>query len=170
MKVITSKVKELYYCYGNCKNILPKPLIAVYKTVYKAFVRPHLGYTDAIYDQTYKETFHQKLEYIQYNACLALSGTIRRSSREKLYQKLGLQSLQRRLWYRKFCLCYKIFKQNKPVYLFNLITKKDSNYNTRNTDKITLFHTKHSFFKNSLFPSTLSKWNQLDRSQSSNCR
>ena len=43
-------------------------------TMYKTFGRPHLDYGDIIYDQAYNETFHQKLEYIQYNACLALSG------------------------------------------------------------------------------------------------
>ena len=44
----------------------------------------------------------------------------------------------------------KIFKENKQVYLFNLIIPgKNANYNTRNTYKITLFHTKHNFFKNS---------------------
>ena len=42
------------------------------KTVYKAFVRPHLDYSDICYDKAYNETFHQKLESIQYNACLAL--------------------------------------------------------------------------------------------------
>ena len=48
----------------------------------KAFVRPHLHYGD-IYDEAYNETFNQKLESIQYNACLALSGAIRGLSREK---------------------------------------------------------------------------------------
>ena len=120
-------------------------------TIYKAFVRPHLDYRDVIYDEVYNETFHQKLESIQYNACLALSGAIRGSSREKLYHELGLESLQRRRWYRKLSLFYKIFKENKPVYLFNLIPTKFSNYNTSNTDKITLFCTKHNFFKNSFF-------------------
>ena len=71
-------------------------------------------------------------------------------------------SLQRQRWYRKLCLFYKIFKENKPVYLFNLIPTKNSNYNTRNTDKITLFHTKFNFFKNSFFPSTVIEWNKLD--------
>ena len=42
------------------------------KTVYKAFVRPHLDYGDMFYDEAYKETFHHKLESIQYNACPAL--------------------------------------------------------------------------------------------------
>ena len=36
------------------------------------------------------------------------------------------------------------------------------NYNTRNTDKITLFHTKRNFFKNYFFPSTVIEWNKLD--------
>ena len=130
--------------------------------MYKAFVRPHLHYGDIIYDEAYNETFHQKLESIQYYACLALSGAIRGSSKEKLYHELGLESLQCRRWYRKLCLFYKIFKENKPVYLFSLIPSKNSNYNIRNTNKITPFHTKHNFFKNSLFPSTAFEWNKLD--------
>ena len=52
---------------------------------------PHLDYCDIIYDEAYNETLHQKLESIQYNACLALSGAIRGSSREKLYHELGLE-------------------------------------------------------------------------------
>ena len=54
-------------------------------TMYQGFVRPHLDYDDLIYDEAYNETFHQKLESIQYNARLALSGAIRGSSREELY-------------------------------------------------------------------------------------
>ena len=65
-------------------------------------------------------------------------------------------------WCRKLCLFYKIFKANKPVYLFNLIQSRSSSYNTWNTDKIAPFHTKHDFFKNSYFPSTVIKWNKLD--------
>ena len=52
--------------------------------MYKAFVRPHLDYGDIFYDEAYNENFHQKLESIQYNACLALSGAIRGSSRKTL--------------------------------------------------------------------------------------
>ena len=62
--------------------------------MYKAFVRPHLDYGNMIYDEAYNETFHQKLESIQYNACLPLSEAIRGSSKEKLYHELGLESLQ----------------------------------------------------------------------------
>ena len=53
-------------------------------------------------------------------------------------------------------------RKKTPAYLFSLIPSKSSNYNTRNTDKITPFHTKHNFFKNSFFPSTVIEWNKLD--------
>ena len=38
------------------------------------------------------------------------------------------ESLQNQRWYRKICLFYMIFKENRPVYFFNLITTKNSNY------------------------------------------
>ena len=72
-------------------------------TIYKAFIRPHLDYGDIIYDQAYNESFHQKLESKQYKAALAITGAIRGTSRAKLYQELGLESLQKQRWYRKLC-------------------------------------------------------------------
>ena len=98
----------------------------------------------------------------QYNAFLAISRAIRRSSREKFDHELGLESLPCQRWYRKLCLFYKIFKQKTRAYLFHLIPQKHSSYNTRNTDKITPFYTKHNFFKNSSFPSTAIEWNKLN--------
>ena len=46
------------------------------------------------YDEACNKKFHEKLEPIQYSACLALLGAIRGLSREKLYHELGLESLQ----------------------------------------------------------------------------
>ena len=62
----------------------------------------------------------------------------------------------------KLCLFYKIFKEKKPANLFNLIPSKSPKYNTRNTDRVTPFHNKHKFFKNSFFPSTVIECNKLD--------
>ena len=73
-------------------------------TVYKAFITPHLDYEDIIYDQTYNKSFHQKMESIQYDAALAITGAIKDTSREKFYQGLGLESLRKRRWYRKLLL------------------------------------------------------------------
>ena len=65
--------------------------------------------------------FHDKLESIQYNACLAINAAIRGTSTEKLYQELGLESLKSRRWFRKLCHFYKIFNKKSPSYLFKLI-------------------------------------------------
>ena len=50
------------------------------------------------------------MELIQYNAALALTGAITGSFREKLYQELGLESLQQQRWYRKLCYFFKLTK------------------------------------------------------------
>ena len=38
------------------------------------------------------------METIQYNAAFAITGAIRGSSREELYQELGLETIQQRRW------------------------------------------------------------------------
>ena len=50
-------------------------------TIYKSFVRPLLDYADIIYDKPCNETFKGKLEAVQYNACLAITGAVRGISR-----------------------------------------------------------------------------------------
>ena len=65
-------------------------------TTYKAFIRPHIDYDDILYDQAYNMSFYQKLQSIQYNAWLAITGAIDGTSKEKLYQELDLKSLQLR--------------------------------------------------------------------------
>ena len=131
-------------------------------TICQAFVRPHLDYGDVLCDQAFNNFFHAKIESIQYNACLAITGAIRGTSREKIYQKLGLESLQLRRSYRKLCLFYKVFKNEHPKYLFNLIPVRRTPYATRTVGNIPLIKTKHNFFKNSFFPFAVIEWNNLD--------
>ena len=107
-------------------------------------------------------SFQQKLESIQYRACLTITGAIRGTYREKIYQELGLESLQSQRWYRKLAIFYKIYKNKSPFYLFNLIPEKTSSYATRNVDCISLIKIKHNFFKNTFFPSAIIEWNKLD--------
>ena len=53
--------------------------------IYKSFIRPHLDYNDIRYDKAYNSSFQQNLEKIQHNSALAITGAIRRTSKEKLY-------------------------------------------------------------------------------------
>ena len=92
---ILTKVNKTIGLLQKLQNILPRGSLLA---IIKSFFRPHLDYGDIIYDQNYSNTFHQKMESIQYNTALAITGAIRSSSRENLYQKLGLESIQERQW------------------------------------------------------------------------
>ena len=48
-------------------------------------IRPHLEYGDIVYDKSNNEAFIKKIEKAQYDAALAITGAIRRTSREKPY-------------------------------------------------------------------------------------
>ena len=84
-------------------------------TIYKAFLRPLIDYGDIIYDQPQNESFCEKLESVQYKAALAITGAIQGSSRERLYQELGLESLKSRRWYRRLRCMYKIIKKTHLI-------------------------------------------------------
>ena len=116
-------------------------------TIYKVFVRPHLIYGDVLYDQACNMSFNQKLKSIQYNACWAITGTIQVLSKEKIYQELGLESLQLQRWYRKLGQFYKIYKSRSFQYLFELIPEKNRAYATRNVDNILFLKLDTTFSK-----------------------
>ena len=111
-ETVLCKINKMIGLIRKLQNLLPRTALI---TLYKAFVRPHLDYGDIIYDQAHNASFHQKLESLQYNACLAITGAIRGSSREKIYQELGFESLQQRRWYRNLCSFYKSLKTKVRV-------------------------------------------------------
>ena len=98
-----SVIKRLY-------NYLPREALL---QMYKSFIRPHLDYCDVIYHKpTYDDfysnyyseraksdpintnyEFTNKIEYVQYNAALDITGCVRGTSRENLFFELGLTSL-----------------------------------------------------------------------------
>ena len=101
LKSIFSKVNKIIDLLRKLHHILPRsPLL----TIYKSFIRSHLDYGHIIYDQSYNASFHQKLDSIQYNAALAITGAIRRTSKEKLYDELDLETFKKRRWYRTLLL------------------------------------------------------------------
>ena len=132
-------------------------------TIYKSFIRTHLDYGDVIYDQAYTASFRQKIESVQYNSALATTGAIRGTSKEKRYHELGLESLEKRRWYRKLCFFYKIFRNQSPEYVFNIIPTSARPYNTRNANNFFQFKVKHNFFQNSFFLSVVIEWNKVDQ-------
>ena len=113
---VLAKVNKAESLLRKLRHILPRATLI---TIYKAFIRPHMDYGDVLYDQVFNNSFNEKLESFQYNACLALTGATRSTSKEKIYQELGLESLRDRRWCRKLCLLYKVLENENPKYLFS---------------------------------------------------
>ena len=74
-KTILSKTNRTIGLLRQLQSLLPRAALI---TIYRAFVRLHLDNGDVLYDQAFTASFHEKLESIQYNVCLALTGAIRR--------------------------------------------------------------------------------------------
>ena len=159
LKNVQNKVNKTIGLLRKLQDTLPRTSLI---TTFKSFIRPHFDYGDIIYDRAYNTSFHQNIESIQYNAALAITGAVRGTSREKLYQELGFESLQQRRWYRKLCCLFKIINNQSPSHLFQLVSSPNTRYFARNSKNIPQFRTKYDFFSNSFFPSTIKEWNNLE--------
>ena len=146
-----SKVNKGISIIKKLKHSLTrKPLI----TIYKAFLRLPIDYGDIIYNQLPNISFSEKLESIQYKAALAITGAIQGTSRDKIYQELGFESLKSRKWYKRLSLMFKIMKEEPPVYLINLIPKCGQTILPRN-NRIPVYHCRTESFKHPFFPFTV---------------
>ena len=141
-------------------NTLPRrPLL----TIYKSFIRPHLDYCDIIYDQPNNESFCTKIEHMQYNAALGITGAIKGTSQTKLYKELGLESLKFRRWFRQLCTFFKIKTSGKPeVNLFNSIPTGQHSYNTWSLDQTETVIVEQMLLKILFFPYAVVEWSKLD--------
>ena len=129
-------------------------------TIYKLFARSHLDYGDVIYVQPNNSSFSDKIESLQYNAVLAITDAIGGSSKEKLYQELGLGSLGNRRWLRRMSYLYNIISTKSPPYLYDLIPPFSRSHRYPGCFKTLRCRTE--LFRNSFLPFTVNEWNKLD--------
>ena len=88
-RLVFSKINRTIGLLRKLRCLIPRSSLL---TINKTFVQPHLDYGDTIYEKAYNSSFYQKIESVQYNTCLAITGVIRGISREKLYNQLGIES------------------------------------------------------------------------------
>ena len=159
-------------------NYLPREALF---QIYKSFIRPHLDYCDVIYhkpnydefySQYYSERaksdpvntnceFTNKIEVVQYNAALAITGCVRGTSREKLFSELGLTSLYDRRRFHRLSLYYKILNQLTPEYFRCFIPEGTRRLLTTRTNRDDIMPTRTLKFRYSFFPDTSNSWNYL---------
>ena len=79
LKEKMSKVYKGIAVLRKLQNIIPRNSLL---TIHKSFIRSHLDYGDTIYHQPNNGSFCQKIESIQYQAALAISGVIHGTSQK----------------------------------------------------------------------------------------
>ena len=138
-------------------------------------IRPHLDYCDFIYhipvttreqkdfDSTRTLNYQMMtLGSTQYQAALAVSGTWKGTSREKIYEELGWESLDQRRMFRRLIQFYKIMTGLTPEYLRTPIPSLHGHlFGDRFTNVIKTFFCRTDRFRNSFFPNSVSLWNDL---------
>ena len=80
LKMVSLTISKTLGRFQKLQSLLPKSALI---TIHKAFARTYLDNDVILYYQAYNMSFHQKLESIQYNACLAITAAIRGTSNEK---------------------------------------------------------------------------------------
>ena len=77
---VLAKVNKAVGLLRKIRNILPRT------TLYTKLSFDHIWTNgDVLYNQIFNNSFKERLESFQYNACLALMGSIRGTSKEKIY-------------------------------------------------------------------------------------
>ena len=138
--------------------------------MYKALVRSHLDYCDIIYHTPSVQnqpplgvsltSLMQKVEIIQYQAAVAITGTWQGSNRTKLYEELGWEALSDRRMCRRILQIHKIMKYATPSYLKDKLPNRRIylfNANVRNTFRE--INCKSLRYMNSFFPDAIASWN-----------
>ena len=134
--------------------------------MYKALVRSHLDYCDIIYHippsinpPPQLPTFNylmEKIERVQYQAALAVTGAWQGTNCSKLYEELGWETLSDRRMVRRILLIHKITNNMTPSYLKN---KLPVNHRPFLLHVFRAIKCRTERYTNSFFPHAINSWN-----------
>ena len=138
--------------------------------IYKALVRSHLDNSDIIYHippivhhpplGTSLNYLMEKVERIRYQAALAVIGAWQGSSRVKLYEELGWESLSERRMCKRVLQMHKIVDRRSPSYLRDKMPP-----DRRNLANLSCVFQKIKCrtdrYLNSFFPNAISIWTNI---------
>jgi len=159
------KAKRMIGMIKHLSKFLP---LKTLDQMYKALARPHLDYCDIIYHIPSKcdnfgmflNSTMEFVEKVQYQGALAVTGAWHGSSRSKIYDELGWESLSDRRWRRRIIQIYKIEKNLTPTFLKDKLPghrRALYRLNNRNTFHEIVVHSNR--YKNSFFPDGIKSWN-----------
>ena len=160
---INEKINKTYKIIGTLRFLSKYLPLHSLDKIYKMMIRSHLDYCDVIYHVLHANAFPftlnslmEKLERVQYNAALAITGTWRGINRSKLYEELGWESLNDRRWSRRLIQFCKIHNN-----LNSAIPERSSSscafllYGVRHPYNYRNIYDNSSSYQNSFYPNAI---------------
>ena len=169
-KHLNEKIKKAKKNIGIIKYLNKFLPFKTLNQMYKALVRSHLDYCDVIYH--IPPTIHkpplgislhdhmEKVEKVQYQAGLAVTGAWQGTDRVKLYEELGWESLSDRRMCKRVLQLHKIVDGKTPIYLHDkLPPNRNVIINLPNVFQHIRCRTDR--YLKSFFPNATSTWNKI---------
>ena len=104
----------------------------------------------------------EKAERIQYQTALAVTGAWQGSSRSKLYEELGWESLSERRWCRRILQLHNILSNKTPSYHKDKLPRhRRPLYSQNNKNTFHVIRCRFSRYMNSFFPDAIISWNNI---------
>ena len=167
IKEIVSKASKQLNIMKNLQYRLDRETLEV---IYTSFIRPLLEYGNVVWDNC-AQTDEKLLEDLQLTAARIVSGAMRTTPNEKLYEETGWETLAKRRERSKLIIMYKIVHGLTPNYLHAIlpntpVQEVNTRYNTRRTlntctSNLPTFESRTVLFEKSFFPSAIKSWNLL---------
>ena len=132
--------------------------------LYKSLIRPVMEYADVLWDNGIASDC-DLLEHVQYEAAKIVTGAIKGTSKHRLMQEVGWESMSTRRKIHKLILYYKIVNNLSPTYLKELLplqVSERTNYSLRTVSDFSLFDSHTERHKASFFPSAARLWNSIN--------
>ena len=135
-------------------------------TLYKAYVRSILEYADLLFCNTSQDNL-DNLNKVQKRAGKIVSGAIRGTSSDTLYNELSWETLDARRDKRMLVSYSDIVHNRAPSYLHTHIPqtvqeRTQDRYNLRNRNNLSQPASRTETYKNSYFPTMAGTWNNTD--------
>ena len=169
---INEKIKLAKKGIGVLKYLSQYLALKTLDQMYKMFVRPIFDYCDVIYHSPHLTNpfdsmiklnpLMERIEKIQYQAALAITGGWQGSSRIKLYEELGWESLSDRRWQRRLIQLFKIRNNMTPAYLRgNILRQRSLLFGNCNPNIYHEIFCNTARYMNSFFPDAIKIWNNI---------
>ena len=133
------------------------------ETLYKSYIRPCMEYGNDIWSNC---TIEQKreLENLQLKAARIVTGAIKGTVHEHIYQECKWVSTYERRMRKNLVTYYKIYHRKSPKYLTRLLPKRNlekNNYMLRNRHNLQHIPAKSKLYMNSFLPRLTKIWNTI---------